>query len=412
MQTLPNLSVLFWLKQNKKTAAGTPIYCRITIYGQRTEISMQRYVNPDAWLNGQLVGKTKEEKEINHYLSTIRSLTHRHFEKLVELGNPISAEILKNKILGIEEKKMTFNEAFDWMMKEFSEKVEKGKRSQNTLNRLDIAKEKWICFLKENKKVSDIPLDQIQSSFVYDFEHFLSTVHDLQSNTLMKYIKIAKQVLSFAVHKGKLSSNPFNTFKCTYDEPEIDILEMHELITMWQTPMPDKDIEEIRDIYIFSCYTGYAFSDAMSLEEANIFVSINNERWIRKDRTKTDTNETVMLLDIPLEIIAKYKNHKCQLSKGKLLPQQYNSRFNKYIKIIAALCGIKKHLTHHTARHTFATTVTLENNVPIEDVSKMLGHKSIRTTQRYAKVSKRKIYGNMVILRDKLKPVTVLKTGT
>lgn len=412
MQTIPNLSVLFWLKHNKKTTEGTPIYCRITVNGQRAEISMQRYINPESWSNGFLVGANKEQKEINQYLFTVRSLIHRHFEKLIEIGNPISAEILKNKVLGIEEKKMTFNDAFDWMIKEFSDKVKLDKRSPNTLKRLNIAKAKWSRFLLEAKKISDIQLERIEPSLAYDYEHFLAITDKLDSNTLMKYLKITKQVLEFAVRKGKLPNNPFKAFRCTYDEPEIDILEMHEINTMWNKAMPDKDMEEIRDVYIFSCFTGYAFSDVMSLTPDHIFHSINNEKFISKERNKTDTNETVMLLDIPLQIIEKYQYHKCRIVKNRLLPQQYNARFNKYLKVIAALCEINKHLTSHTARHTFATTVTLENNVPIEDVSKMLGHKSIRTTQRYAKVSKQKIYSNMVVLREKLQPMTKLKTGS
>lgn len=412
MQTIPTLSVLFWLKHNKKTTEGTPIYCRITVHGQRAEISMQRYVNPENWSNGLLKGANKEQKEINQYLSTVRSLIHRHFEKLVETGNLISAEILKNKVLGVEEKKMTFTDAFDWMIKEFSDKVKLDKRSPNTLKRLNIAKAKFCRFLFETKKVSDIQLERIEPSLAYDYEHFLAVTDKLDSNTLMKYLKITKQVLEFAVRKGKLPSNPFKVFRCTYNEPEIDILEMHEINTMWNKTIPDKDMEEIRDVYIFSCFTGYAFSDVMSLTPDHIFRSINNEKFISKERNKTDTNETVMLLDIPLQIIEKYSNHKCRITKNRLLPQQHNARFNKYLKVIAALCEINKHLTSHTARHTFATTVTLENNVPIEDVSKMLGHKSIRTTQRYAKVSKQKIYSNMVVLRDKLQPMVKIKTGT
>lgn len=345
MQTIPNLSVLFWLKHSKKTTAGTPIYCRITICSQRVEISMQRHVKPESWSNGQLSPTSKENKEINHYLSTIRSLIQRHFEKLIESGNPITAEILKNKVLGISEKKMTFNEAFDWMVKEFSDKVELGKRSPNTLQRLKISHEKWNRFLMAHKNVSDITLDKIEPSFAYDFEHFLTITDKLDSNTLMKYIKITKQALEFAVRKGKLPSNPFKSFRCTYDEPEIDVLEMHEILKIWNTVMPDIDMEQIRDVYIFSCFTGYAFSDVMSLEPGHIFRSINNEKFISKDRNKTDSAETVMLLEIPLQIIEKYQYHKCRIIKNKLLPQQYNARFNKYLKVIAALCGINMEIS-------------------------------------------------------------------
>lgn len=191
---------------------------------------------------------------------------------------------------------------------------------------------------------------------------------------------------------------------------------MHEIMDMWHKEMPDSELEEIRDIYIFCVFTGYAYKDSMGLEEDNIFLGINREKFITTDRSKTNQKEMVMLLDIPLQIIEKYKNHKCRLIQNKLLPQHYNSHFNKYLKVITAMCGINKHLTHHTARHTFATTVTLENDVPLETVGKMLGHKSIKSTMRYARVTKKKIHNNMSVLRESLKPImnelSIKKTGS
>ncbi len=415
MQTVTNLSTIFWIKNLAKNEQGSPVYCRITINQQRAEISTGKYVDPLKWRSGRILAKTPEEKEINQYLATFETIVTKHFHQMVQLDLPITAELLKNRVLGKEERKMTLLQIFDWMMNETQEKVDAGQLAQPTLDKMDYTKGKLITFMKDHLKISDIRLDQIGPSFVHDFHHFLRTKHLLQNNSAMKYIKIGRQALTFAIAKGKLQSNPFSLFKCSYIEPDIEVLEMHEILNMWQTQMPDKELEEIRDIYIFCIFTGYAYKDSMSLSEDCIFLGINREKFISTDRTKTDVKEMVMLLDIPLEIIEKYKNHKCRLIHGKLLPQHYNSHFNKYIKVIAALCGINKYLTHHTARHTFATTVTLENDVPLETVGKMLGHKSIKSTMRYARVTKKKIHSNMSVLRENLKPIlqeALVKTGS
>lgn len=405
METVTNLSILFWIKTKGKNENGVPVYCRITINQVRAELATGKYVDPEKWSHGRLIAKTPAEKEINQYLAKFETTINKHYNQMVDLDLPISSELLKNRVLGKTEKKMTFLESFDWMMKEFKEKVDKNKRSQASHNKMAYTKDKLVQFMKEELHISDIIMENIKPNFVHDFEHYLTIKHDLQSNSAMKYIKISKQALKFAIQKGKLAINPFDSFSCTYIEPDIEVLEMHEINSMWLTEMPDSELEEIRDIYIFCVFTGYAFKDSMGLEENNIFLGINRDKFITTDRTKTDIKEMVMLLDIPLQIIEKYKNHKCRLIQGKILPQHYNSHFNKYLKVIAALCGIKKHLTHHTARHTFATTVTLENDVPLETVGKMLGHKSIKSTMRYARVTKKKIHRNMTVLRESLKPI-------
>lgn len=405
MQTVTNLATNFWIKARGKNSKGVPVYCRITINGYRAEIATGKYVNPSDWVRGQLVPKTRENRELNQFLANFQAIVNRHYDKMLELQLPITPDLLKNRILGKTEKKMTFLEAFDWMMREFKQLVDLGKRAHASYDKMDYTREKLVAFMKDQLKVSDIVMEQIKPSFVHDFSHYLAVKHNLSNNSAMKYVKISKQALKFAVSKHKLSVNPFDSYKCTYIDPEIETLEMHEILTMWNTTMPDKELEEYRDIYIFSVFTGYAYMDTMSLSNDNVFIGINSEKFICTDRTKTEQREMVMLLDIPLQIIEKYKNHKCRLIQEKLLPQHNNSRFNKYLKVIAALCGIKKHLTHHTARHTFATTVTLENDVPIETVQKMLGHKTIKSTLKYAKVTKKKIHNNMVVLREKLQPL-------
>ena len=284
----------------------------------------------------------------------------------------------------------------------FAEKVKAGNKSSQTLKRLEITKQKIISFLKYRYKRSDIALKDIKFSLAPDLEHFFTTVQMISGNTAMKYIKILKQVIKMSVENGWLASNPLSGFKCTYEEPERDRLTMEELMIIYNKDLDLERLIEVRDIYLFCCFTGFAYLDVHDLTAENIIIGIDGEKWISKNRTKTKSPERVPLLPIALDIIEKYKNNRYCVLHHKLLPVNSNQRFNSYLKELACICGINKHLTTHTARHTFATTVTLENDVPLETVSQMLGHRSIRTTQIYAKITQKKISNNMNELKRKL----------
>jgi integrase len=204
-----------------------------------------------------------------------------------------------------------------------------------------------------------------------------------------------------AVSNEWLPSNPCSLFKCTYVDPDREVLTQLELDMIYAKPMPNQRMDEVRDVFIFACYTGYAFSDLEQFERNAPVKGIDGEWWLKTNRVKTETAENVPLLDIPLTIIKKYVEHKYCRAFNKLLPVNSNQRYNSYLKELATICNINKHLTTHIARHTFATTVTLANGISLESVSAMLGHKSIRTTQIYAKVVRSKLSNEMKILKDK-----------
>jgi site-specific recombinase XerD len=249
--------------------------------------------------------------------------------------------------------------------------------------------------VKYKFRVSDILLSDIKISFPFDFEHFLTTKHGLSNNSAMKYIRIFKRITKLAVDQCWLSANPVSQFRCSFDEPARERLTMKEIMTLYHKDISIARLKEVRDVFVFCCFTGFSYIDMYNLTPQNIVTGIDGAKWISKNREKTKTNEHIPLLPIALEILNSYKNdYYCQ-SKNQLLPVNSNQRYNAYLKEIATICDIKKRLTTHVARHTFATAVTLENDVPIETVSQMLGHKSIRTTQIYAKVTHRKISNNM-----------------
>lgn len=408
MKKISSLSVSFTLNSKRFIDGNPTIYCKITVDGQVTQISLQRSIQKEQWHDGKVISKTQEAKALDNYIALFKTNIRTHFDTLLSLGATITAETLKNSILGVvdeEARKKCFLEMAAKMNKEFQDKVEKGKRSVNTLKKHKISQNFFMQFLKEEKKINDVVLEKLNISHCYDFEHYLSIKKDHSHNTYMKHIKNVKQVLTFAVKKMQMDKNPFDAFQFSYIEPKITLLEQHEIDTMWHHPMPIKRLEQVRDRYIFCCYTAYAFTDVGSLTTDNIIMSLDKEFWICKDRTKTDTAENIMLLPIAKQIIEKYNDHPCRKNAGFLLPQISLQNYNGYLKEIATICGINKDLTSHTARFTFATTITLENDVPIESVSKMMGHKSIRTTQRYAKVTKRKLTNNMQELRTKLEIV-------
>ncbi|OQP47941.1 site-specific integrase [Niastella populi] len=408
-----NLFIRFRLYRKYSKNGKFAIYVRFTINQKRVELSTNEYVAAIAWdVEGQFVkGKTQEAQTINRRLALIKGELHKKYLQLEALGKPVTAEILKNLYLGVDENRKSLQEAIDIYYDRFAEKVASGQKSKHSLKCVHTTREKLKVFTKQQYKVTDLQLKEIKPAIAGDFEHFLVTHEKGCNNTAMKYIRILKRVLKFAVDQGWLETNPVGRFKCTYVEPSRERLTMEEVMTLYHKEFAVERLAEVRDVFIFSCYTGFAYQDVYNLTPNNIVTGIDGEKWIATDRRKTGTPERVPLLPIALEIVEKYKNHLWCRSKNRLLPVNTNQCYNGYLKEIAELCGIKKYLTTHMARHTFATTILLEQDVPIETVSQLLGHRSIRTTQIYAKVSQKKVSQNMKVLKEKLAGMNEVKEG-
>ncbi len=407
MKVASNMAILLWLRNAKNNNDLATIMVRITINGKRIDWSLGKQVNPDHWISGAGILKTsaKESKTVNPYLNHVRGEIHTHFNILSSQFENLSPEMVKNAFLGIQEntkKEKTLLEAFNYHNSKFKEKALIGKVSIKSWERLEIAKNKVNTFMTEILKCQDKNLCDLKMSFVTEYEHFLSVNQKMQSNTVMKYIKILKQILNYAVALDWIQSNPFNQFKCTYRNPDRVVLTQDEIDVLYFKELPNERLEQVKDIFLFACYTGYAFSDIELLSLDSVVKGIDGETWIHANRVKTDVRENVMLLDIPLKIIEKYKEHPFCKAKGVLLPVVSNQKYNAYLKEIASLCNINKHLTSHIARHTFATTVTLANGISLESVSAMLGHASIKTTQIYAKVVQSKLSTEMKALKEKM----------
>jgi site-specific recombinase XerD len=415
MKINEELSVLICLKKTKKTKEGLiPICVRITIKGIREEFSSGKKLFLEDWDEDDSKAKNTgiDAKAINSYIRKTQVELEKHFERLKSSSAEVTPKMVKDAYLPPPVIKKTLLQACEFHNQIFAEKVSKGKGSPVVLKRYERLQLYTGQFIKSNFKKSDMGIEEVEYSFAVQFYHFL-IMKDIGDNSSMKYVKTLKQVIKKTVDNGWIKYNPIGGFKCPYKDPDRNYLEMHELISMYNKEIKIERLAEVRDVYIFCCFTGYAFETVYNLNQDDIYTGLDGRTWISRDRSKTDNEEAVPLLPIPLAILEKYKNDTYCINTKRLLPVNSNQRYNGYLKEVATVCGIDKELTTHTARHTFATTVTLENDVPIETVSKMLGHKSIRTTQIYAKITKRKTSNNMQALQEKLFTSDgLLKTGS
>ena len=406
MITKQKVRVVYRLNTQKEKDGKHPIFMRIFVDHKKSEVFTDQYVSEAHWDNNakKVRSACKEADYINSYLDNLKAKVQNQFYELRSQGKEITSEQLKNQLLGIEEKlkHKTILEAFDYHNLKLSEQVKIGKVVAKTYTRYKITKNKVEAFIQYQYKKDNIPLPEMRLRFVTEFEHYLLTIDKLQSNTAHKYIKNLKKIMNMAVGLDWIPSNPFNLFKCSYVSTERDILNQEELDVIRHKKISIERLAEVRDVFIFCCYTGFAYSDVYQFERNAVIIGLDGEYWLSTNRQKTGTKESVPLLPIPLEIIEKYKDNEYCIKHNKLLPINSNQRYNAYLKEMADICGIKKHLTTHIARHTFATTVTLPNGVPIETVSAMLGHNNIRTTQIYAKVVEQKVSDDMQQLREKL----------
>lgn len=398
-------SILFWLNKAKMNKQGLiPIWIRITVDGKRAECSTQKQIHPKFWdaENNKVLDKFSEAKSINDYLTLVKADLLKHFNILISTKDFVTADDVKNSYKGVKEIKKTFLQLFRQFNQQLTERKEIDDLSEGRHKRFEILYGKCEAFIKYKFKRSDILLEELKLSFIVEFEHYLRTVEKIGHNTSMKYAKDLKQVMKYAVMLEYVLSNPFDHFQCSYKKVKREFLDQDELDTLYKKEFAVKRLDEVRDCYLFSCYTGYAYSDAEALTPDDIAIGIDGEKWIIRNRIKTDTTENVPLLPIPLEIIAKYRKNDYCKANNRLLPMNSNQRYNAYLKEIADLCGIKKKLTTHTARHTFATTVLLINDVPMETAMELLGHTDIRTTQIYGKIVQKKVSTDMRKLKDKL----------
>jgi site-specific recombinase XerD len=416
MKAQTTFSILFWIAKNRIKDGKSPLSCRITVNGQRAELSVQREVSIRDWdPKGQILsGRSAEAKEINNHLAMIRAKLLNCHSKLEARNAEITAESLKREYSGVVERPRMLMEIITQHNIDIKTLIGKG-YSKATWVKYNSTKTHVENFLKWKYSISDMDIKKLNFEFITDFEFYLKSQKNIDVNTNGKYIKNIKKIIKECVAKNWLDKDPFMAYKVKAKKTEREFLAEEELQAIHEREFEIERLSQVRDIFIFSCYTGLAYIDIYNLSPNQIALGIDGEKWIFTCRQKTGTPSRIPLLPPAMAILDKYANHPMTVNRKKLLPVPSNQKLNAYLKEIAAICKIPKELTFHAARHTFATTVTLTNGVPIETVSKMLGHTKLQTTQIYARILDKKVSGDMQTLRDKLKSkasIIELKTGS
>jgi integrase len=406
MKTVNNtFGVIFYLRKYKATNDGnTPIYARITVNGSRIDLSVKRSIEPGNWNanKGMAKGSREEIVRLNNYLEQYRSGIVESYQTLLLQKKLITAELVKNKFIGEDQADFTLCKLMDYHNTEQTQVLEPG-TMKNYYTTQKYIKE----FLKERFKTSDKYLSELTYKFITDFEYYLRNRKPekgqkaLQTNGVMKHIERFCKMVNLAVRLEWIERNPFHAYQLKFEKVERDYLTKEELVRIEEKQFHIVRLQVVKDLFVFSCYTGLAYIDVFNLTPANL-IEKSGKLWIMTNRQKTNEPVRVPLLPKALAIVEKYKGHPQALAEGKVLPTLSNQKLNSYLKEIADMCDITKPLTFHIARHTFATTVTLTNGVPIETVSKLLGHTKLSTTQIYAKVIESKLSDDMDKLSKRL----------
>lgn len=390
-------------KQQKNDLAI--VFARISVNGRRCEISLKKKVNPLNWddAKGKAKGVNEEIRKLNEHIERVRTLIADGYHQLIQQKKPVNVDAVKALFLGTDQSEMTLLKLADYHNTEMKDKLARGTMKNYYTTQKYIEK-----FLKGKYHRTDISLVELNYKFILDFENFLSKHQPkdhqkpLHNNGIMKHMERLCKMMNLAVTMDWIAKDPFAKYKLHFDRVERFFLTKEELGAIEKKKFSIERLQTVKDLFLFSCYTGLAYIDTMNLTAGNIVKGIDGNDWLSTSRQKTDTDVRIPLLPQAEELIKKYQDHPKAINHGTLFPVISNQKMNAYLKEIADLCNINKPITFHIARHTFATTVTLTNGVPIESVSKMLGHTTIRTTQVYAKVVEQKLSEDMQNLKKRM----------
>ncbi len=398
-----SLGLLFFLKQPKNQKQKERyVYLRITVNGISRELSTKRVWFPDRWnqSSGRATGSKEDAQTLNAYLEQLTSKLHQAKTHLIETGKTITSDLIKDFATG----NGAYGREFLKVFAEHNERIKSliGKDyASRTHKRYKTAYDHVASFILWKYGREDIKLTELNFEFAEAFSTWLKLTKKCAHNSSMKYISTVKSIILSAIKKGWLRLDPFAEFKITQKDVHIVPLFQNEIdaIRLKHFGLPRLDL--VKDVFVFCCYTGLAYADVEKLKEYEIVLNNDGAKWILTSRQKTEIPQRIPLLKPALDLIDKYADHPIHQKDQRVFPVLSNQKMNAYLKEIADLCGITKKLTFHLARHTFATTIALSNGIPMETVSRMLGHKTMRQTQHYAKVVDLKISNDMEKLKAK-----------
>ncbi|PQJ18287.1 MULTISPECIES: site-specific integrase [Nonlabens] len=405
MKSQNTFAILFWINTSRAKDGVANLYARVTVNQKRANISLKHSINVNKWdvTKKRSKGTDAKAKQLNFYLDQTYTKLFQIYQDLTYKEELVTAKIIKAKFIGDDEKSKSLLDLIEYHSKKIENTLAVG-----SIRNFGVTENYLNKFLKKEKKTTDIYLKQLDYKFLVDFENYLANVwpvghpRALSQNTIMKHIQRLRKMVTLAYHLEWLERDPFARWKPKYEKSNREFLSETELENLENHDFNSDRLDRVRDLFVFSCYTGISYVDIMALTADNVMKGIDGGNWIVTKRQKTKSAVQVPLLGKVEELIEKYSDHPMTAITSSLLPIITNEKLNVYLKEVANHVGIKKNLTFHMARHTFATTITLSNGVPIETVSKLLGHTKIATTQIYARVLENKVSADMKVLRDRL----------
>lgn len=406
MRSKDTYRVSFFLKKAKLLKNGeASVSMRISVNGQRVENNIRKSISPTLWDQSKerAKGTSRTAVDLNRFIEEARIRIHQIFTNMQQAGELVNPQIIQQRFYGLDKERKPERTILQTIREHTDE-------AQALIGR-DFAKTTILRYksmmrylgemISEKYLVDDLPLSEFNGEVVRSYEVFLKTKKDLSQNTLIRYMKALKKITNRCIANDWIQKDPFAGIKFREEPTEPDFLTLEELNRIYNCNLGMKRLEVVRDMFLMSAFTGLAFSDVSQLTAEHIVRDNAGNLWIRKQRQKTHQTSNVPLLDVPKSIIEKYAGDKKANRRGTLLPVPCNQVMNRYLKEIADICKIDKHLTTHVARHTYAT-VCLSQGVSIENVSKMLGHASIKMTQHYARILDSSIMRDMDNIRQTL----------
>lgn len=405
MRTDATFSVMFWIYAKRAKNNYAPLYARITANKRKINISLKRKVEVNRWDSSKqrTKGTGVKANELNLFLDQEYSRIVQIYQEIRYQGKIISPENIKARYFKEDQNLFSFEDLFIYHNENMFSKL------RGNTSRLYLTSQKYIrhFILKEYKR-KNFHLRDLDYSFIVKFENYLRSIKpknyqkNLQHNAVMKHIQRLKKMVTLAFHLEWIDRDPFGKFKSYLIQKEREFLTAEDLKKIERVQLDSFRLQKVRDIFVFSCYTGISYADVMQLTKQNIVKGMDGKDWIITKREKNGNQVKLPILQKASAIINLYEFDRSCIINNSLLPLISNQKMNSYLKELALLCEIKKKVTFHLARHTFATTVALSNGVPIETVSKILGHRKLSTTQIYAKVIERKVSEDLELLQQKL----------
>lgn len=402
-----SFGLLFILKTPRHESNIRTIYFRVTVNGIPKEASTRRQWDVERWSRQtqRAVGTKEDAKSLNFFLDSLTKKIHDIKTEMLLTGKPITSKKIMDEILGKNAPKVTVLQEFKKHNDELKALIGNGYTAA-TLERFSITKNHLSSFIKFKHGADDFDFADLNLEFVKDFEFYLRSVRNCANNTTLKYIANFKKIVIRAIDKEIIDKDPFKHFKGKKTKIVKKPISAIELAKLQTHQFSIERLNIVRDIFVFQCYTGLAYIDAYQLTSADIKDGVDGKPWIISERQKTNSTAKIPLLPNAVKILEKYKNHPVCIQRGTLLPVYSNQKMNGYLKEIAVLCGFPFSLNTHMARRTFGSTVTLNNNVPINVVKELLGHSSVKQTEAYAITEQATIGREMSLLNQKLNPQT------